>query len=674
MGDGRLPGEAPAEVVAEFQRLDGEIGDHDRRYYVDANPSIGDSDYDALRRRHRELLQRFPELKKYGRVRPVGDDRREKFQKRRHLLPMLSLNNTYSADELEAFAGRAEEALGRDLEFVLEPKIDGVAASLVYEGGKFAYALSRGDGMEGDDVSGNVLTIGGLPLTLPGIFKKGTFEVRGEIHIEGADFLAINAQREAEGGAPFANARNLAAGSLKLLDPQLVRGRKLRFLAYEIGAGGHLFSGHREVLRALREGGFPTNAHRVARGFGDLWRCVGEFDGERRSYPFATDGVVVKVDEHAAREELGAQASAPRWAIAYKFPPERVETVLKDILLRVGRTGVVTPVADLEPVELAGSLIRHATLHNADEIGRKDLRIGDHVFLEKAGEVIPAVVGVVMGKRRPGAKVFTYPSHCPACGAPLSRIEGEVAFRCLSADCPQQVARRLQHFASRAAMDIEGLGPQRIDQLLRAGLVGHFLDIFHLDGAALSSLPKLGERSVQNLLRAIDGSRHRPLWRLVHGLGIPHVGAQTAKLLTGHWPRLHALAMAEVGELTRVDGVGEIVAASVGEFFHRNRWLIPQLGSAGLSLADSPPDQSASGQSGNFLKKSFAITGSFPGLPREKIREEIERRGGVVRAALSSKIDLLLVGDSPGSKVGEAERLGIPMIDAETLNRWLGEP
>lgn len=671
-------------VEEEFRRLEEEIAGHDRRYHGEARPTVSDFAYDQLRRRQGELLAAHPSLQT---LRPggVGDDRLDRFPKKNHREPMLSLNNTYGEDELRRFVERVERAAAGPVDFVVEPKIDGVALAITYRSGRLAHALTRGNGLEGDVVTENLRAVADIPRTIPAEGKEGeesVVEVRGEIHVEEKDFQAMNAEREEMGEEPYANARNLAAGSLKLLDPKESARRRLHFLAYEIL--GYAIGTQWEVLETLRRWQFPSNGGALARGFAQVWQRVEELGKSRSGHAFATDGAVVKANDRSLRAVLGAQSSAPRWAIAYKFAPERVETLLEDIRLRVGRTGVVTPVAVLSPVHLAGSTIRSATLHNGDDIARKDLRIGDTVFLEKAGEVIPAVVAPVPEKRPASALPFAFPSQCPACGEPLVRIDGEVAHRCLNPDCPPQLARRLEHFASRAALDIATLGPARIAQLLERGLVRHFVDIYSLDADSLAALPGMGPRSAKNLLAAVDASRRQPTWRLLHGLGIPHVGAETAKLLLRRWPSLQDLAAAERDELCRCDGVGEVVAAGIFRFFRSpaNRKLLETLSSLGFAVfsptpaiglvAAQSPARELAGPS-PFRGKNFAITGSFSSLGREELRRRIEERGGSVREALSRRVDVLLVGERPGSKRAEAERLGIATAGEDVLFRWLQE-
>ncbi|MDR2668007.1 MAG: NAD-dependent DNA ligase LigA [Puniceicoccales bacterium] len=654
----------------EFDALLAEIDAHNRRYYRDGSPAIGDGDYDALIRRRDFLAEQNPELRR--RFAPtVGDDRLEKFEKRTHLRPMLSLNNTYNESELRQFIDRVERASGNATVFAVEPKIDGLATAIIFRGGHFDYALTRGNGAEGDDVSANVRTISGLPMEIPSM-GEGIVEVRGEVYIDRGNFLRLNALREEDGLEPFTSARNLAVGSLRLLDPVKAAERRLRFIAYEIATGDEGFQTHCQVLEALKSWGFPTNDHALSKGADETWKCIEEFDRRRGGYPFDTDGAVVKVNDRNLRRNLGSQATAPRWAIAYKFSPERAETILENILLQVGRSGVVTPIADLRPVTLSGATIRSATLHNGDEIARKDLRVGDSVILERAGEVIPAVVGVVAAKRPKWSTPYVFPMFCPACGGNLTRIDGEVARRCLNCDCPPQIARRIQHFASKDAMDIESLGPQRLQQLLDGKLIGSFVDIFRLDFNSLVQLPRVGEKSARKLLSAIENAKTRPLWRLIHGIGIPHIGMETAKALAMRWPSMNSLAKLSVEDLRLCDGIGEIVAASVHKFFSdpRNLALIDQLAALGLSMVDVEPPQRTDGP---FAGKIFAITGTFNSMGREDLRSAIEAAGGSVRSSVSSKVDVLLVGDAPGSKLAEAEKLGIQTAGEDLVMGWLDE-
>ncbi|MDR2340786.1 MAG: NAD-dependent DNA ligase LigA [Puniceicoccales bacterium] len=668
--DNELPlGLEQDDIWQGFRNLEAAITRHDGLYYGKSSPEISDWEYDQLKKKHRELLKEYPFLRTQASAADVGDDRRKGFRKVPHRIPMLSLGNTYNADELRAFVDRVCDSCGAEVSFVVEPKIDGAALSLIFENGALVCGVTRGNGSEGDDVTHNAKTIIGLPHSIERKDFPALLEVRGEVYITLADFEEINDQRQREGLDVFANARNLAAGSLKLLDPKLTHQRRLRFVAYEIGSCSREFPKHEEVLYFLEHCGIPTNVHRVAQNFADIWSAVEYYDRERRSYKFATDGAVIKVNERALRDKLGAISSAPRWAMAYKYCPERVVTRLLSIELSVGRTGIVAPVAHLEPIPICGTIVRHATLHNANEIARKDIRVGDFVVLEKAGEVIPAIVGIVPGRRPIDARPFIYPEFCPACNDSLKRLDGEVAYRCLNPNCPPQIARRLEHFASKQALDIDTLGPQRIEQLRDARLLERFSDIFRLTKAALLQLPNTKEKSANALLEAIELGKHRQLWRLLHGLGIPHVGAQTAKLLTRRWSSMEALMAAKLDELQSCEGVGNIVASSICSFFGdpANRQLIGELAALGLSMEDSIKESNSADKASFFAGKNFVITGTFRAYTREELKQRIERAGGNVKGSVSAKTHAVLVGESPGSKLADAERLGILTLDEEQV-------
>jgi DNA ligase (NAD+) len=657
------------DIWQQFRALEAAINHHDKLYYGESAPEISDWEYDQLKQKYRELLKKYSFLPQATPVAGVGDDRRKGFRKVPHRIPMLSLGNTYNVDELHAFVDRIHGNVSKEVSFVVEPKIDGAALSLIFENGALVRGITRGNGNEGDDVTRNVNTIIGFPYSIE---RKGIpplLEVRGEVYIALADFEEINAQRQREGLGVFANARNLSAGSLKLLDPKLARRRCLRFIAYEIGFCSREFSTHGEVLHFLEYCGIPTNGHRIARNFADIWEAVECYDRERKFYPFATDGAVVKVNERVLRDKLGAISSAPRWAMAYKYPPERVVTRLLSIELSVGRTGIIAPVANLDPVPICGTVIRHATLHNANEIARKDIRVGDFVVLEKAGEVIPAIVGIVRDRRPADAKPFAYPEFCPACNGPLKRLDGEVAHRCLNPNCPPQISRRLEHFASKQALNIDTLGPQRIEQLRNAGLLERFSDIFRLTKAALLQLPNTKEKSANALLEAIELSKQRPLWRLLHGLGIPHVGTQTAKLLTRQWTSMKALMAASLEELQSCEGVGNIVAGSIYSFFNdpANRELIDELAVLGLSMEDFAKKSDSADGASFFAGKNFVITGTFRAFTREELKQRIERAGGSVKGSISAKTHAVFVGENPGSKLADAEQLGILTFDEGQL-------
>jgi DNA ligase (NAD+) len=666
--------------------LRSEVARHDELYYRRAHPEIADADYDRLKRELADLEGRFPESA--GGESPtdrVGDDRAEGFQTYRHRLPMQSLDNTYSEAELREFHARLAKLLDReDLDYVVEPKIDGLAVSLTYEGGRLVRAVTRGNGVEGDDVTANALTIRSLPRALKPSAEAPVpdlIEIRGEVYLTLAEFRRINAEREEAGLERYANPRNLAAGTLKQLDSREVAARRLEIVLYGLGhaepasAVGPTQAGYLERVRAW---GLPTvERFWRARGIDGVWSAVGELDRLRGEFAYATDGAVVKLDSLALQREAGATSKAPRWAMAYKFAAERAVAQLKAITVQVGRTGVLTPVAELEPVLLAGTTVSRATLHNRDEIARKDIRVGDFVEIEKAGEVIPAVVRVVPERRTPACVAYVFPDRCPACGSPVEQREGEVALRCPNPDCPVQVRRRLWHFASRACVDIDGLGSAMVDALVERGWARTPADLYRLRREDLLTLGKDVEKSTDNLLSAIEASKRAELWRFIHGLGITHVGASVAKDLAARFGGLEALAAARredfIGEkkATLVSGVGETVAQAIIDYFNqpRNRALVGEL--LGLGVDPVAPARRPAGASGPLAGKVLVLTGTLPGLAREEAQARIEAAGGKVSGSVSKKTSYVVAGADPGSKLEKAVSLGVPVIGAPELLRLL---
>jgi DNA ligase (NAD+) len=589
---------------------------------------------------------------------------------------MQSLDNTYSEAELREFHARLAKLLGREeLAYVVEPKIDGLAVSLTYEEGRLVRAVTRGNGIEGDDVTANVRTISSLPREL----KKakaapipGSIEIRGEVFMSLAEFQRINQVREEAGLEPYANPRNLAAGTLKLLDPQEVAERRLEIVLYGLGASappgaaGDTQSGY---LGRVRAWGLPTvEKFWTPLGIDEVWAAVQELDRLRQSFAYATDGAVIKLDSLGLQREAGSTSKAPRWAMAYKYAAERAETRLLAISIQVGRTGVLTPVAELEPVILAGTTVARATLHNRDEIARKDIRVGDSVFIEKAGEVIPAVIGVNLKRRPPECAAYRFPAECPACGTPVAQAQGEVAVRCPNFDCPVQVRRRVSHFASKTCVDIDGMGEAMVDAVVEKGWVKSAADIYRLRRDDLLTLGKNVEKSTDNLLAAIDGSKRAELWRFIHGLGIPHVGVSSAKDLAGRFGGLEALAAAKredfIGEKKAVliAGFGETMALAIVDHFNqpRNRTLVGEL----LDLGVDPvaPAKKAAANS-TLAGKTFVLTGTLPTLTREEAAARIEAAGGKVSGSVSKKTSYVLAGEEAGSKLAKARELGVAVID-----------
>ena len=671
-----------AQAQQRHQELAETIRRHDHAYYVLAKPVISDREYDRLMTELLALEQEHPDLRREDSPsQRVGGAPLEAFSSVRHRVPMMSLDNTYSQEEVREFVARVQKLLpDRPLEWAVEPKVDGVAISLRYESGLLAVGATRGDGTTGDDITNNLRTIRSLPLRLPAGKIPEVLEVRGEVFMPTAGFQKLNREREAAGEEAFANPRNATAGSLKQLDAKIVAKRPLSIVVYGLGEVVGDFSPRTQVdlVERLKQWGFPTPARLWScRSTEELLAAISELDEFRRSLGYETDGAVVKLDCIADRSKLGSTSKAPRWAIAYKYAPEQAETRLRDISVQVGRTGALTPVAELEPVFLSGSTISRATLHNAEELARKDIRIGDTVIIEKAGEVIPAVVGVVMSKRRGNEAVFAFPQACPECGSQISRSSkadeeaAGVVWRCLNPDCPAQVRGRLEHWCSRGAMDIEGAGEMMVAQLVKHGLVLDVSDLYRLQVAELAALERMGEKSAQNLVDGIRQSKERDLWRLLFGLGILHVGAGVAKALGRRFPNLDELMRASETELLQVEDVGEVIAHSVVEWFSdaRHRELVGRLKASGLNFNSALFTPGV--PEGKFAGKTFVLTGTLPGMTREEAAAKIEALGGKVSGSVSKKTDYVLAGDDAGSKLEKAQKLGVPVIDLPEFERLL---
>jgi DNA ligase (NAD+) len=684
----RIDPMSPDQARPRIAELRVEVARHDELYYRRARPEIADFDYDRLKAELATLEARFPEeAAAAGAETPtarVGDDRAEGFARVKHRLAMTTLDNTYDEAEMREFHARLAKALGADeLAYTVEPKIDGVAVSLTYERGRLTRAVTRGDGEEGDDVTANVRTIRGLPDTLAGEGAPNVIEIRGEIYLREEEFRRINQVQEEAGEAPYANPRNLAAGTLKLLDSRLVAARRLEIVLYGLGFQSSAFCASQTEYHALlRAWGLPViEAFRSVRGIDAVWAAIGELDVLRRGFVYATDGAVVKLDsfEQQRHPKIGfrgmtaegqaeaARKLSPRWACAYKFAPDRAETRVRDITIQVGRTGALTPVAELEPVFLAGTTVKRATLHNADEIARKDVRIGDAVLVEKAGEIIPAVVAVLVEQRPAGSAPYAFPTSCPACRTAAVRGEGEVVWRCPNPACPEKVRRRIEHFASKNGVDIDGLGEEVVALLLERSIIHSIPDVFRLRLDDLLPLKKSGEVWAANLIAAIDARRRADLWRVINGLGIPQVGAAAAKGLARVFRSLEALAAASEAELVRIDGFGEKTAAAVRSWVSapENLALLEALRAAGVE----PAAPAVSGTV--FSGKTFVLTGTLPTLSREAATAMIEAAGGKVSGSVSRKTHYVLAGDDAGSKLEKAKSLGVLVIDEAELKRLL---
>ena len=648
----------------DIVKLRAEIAKHDRLYYKDATPSIDDQAYDRLKAELATLEAASPEFN-FGDspTQSVGDDRLEAFVSYTHRVPMLSLDNTYSMEELIEFGRRLEKRFpDQTLNYLVEPKIDGVAVSLTYEQGQFVRAVSRGNGAEGDDITSNVRPIAGLPTTIEN--APDILEVRGEIYMRHEEFERINTIRKAEGQQLYANPRNLAAGTIKLLDPAEASARKLDMVLYGVGAcePARYFSHQAEIQEKLKGWGFSVlEKIWLSDGIEQAWSSIEELDTLRQDFSYPTDGAVVKLDDFRLQDEAGFTSKAPRWAIAYKFEAERAETFLKEISLQIGRTGAVTPVAILEPVQLAGTTVSRATLHNEDEIRRKDIRPGDTVLVQKAGEIIPQVLGVIKSKRPADSQPFDFGAHLASLGIVAERDPTEAVWRITSKDDPIRQQRALQHFASRACMDIENLGTAVVEQLVSRGLAKNQADLYTLNTEQLLGLEKFAEKSATNLIAALKTSKTRALWQLIHGLGIPHVGKQSAKDLEAHFKSLDAIASATEEQLEKVDGVGSIMAQSLHAWFTEpdHVTLIDRLRDYGLNFQSDRIETGDSALAG----KIFVLTGSLPNLTRSEASEMIEKVGGRASSSVSKKTDYVIAGEASGSKYAKAVKLEIQILD-----------
>ncbi|GAB4108417.1 MAG: NAD-dependent DNA ligase LigA [Phycisphaeraceae bacterium] len=691
-----------AERIAELRRL---IDRHNRLYYVEASPEISDQEYDALLRELQELEAKHPELiTPDSPTQRVGGEPIEGFTTVEHRQPMLSIDNTYNRDELRAWYDRTVKAIARNAEqpsqslfdqtqprpaLVLEPKIDGVAVSLRYEQGRLVQALSRGDGKRGDDITHNVRTIRAIPLALcpdDAPKRKGkkpirsvdvpdVLEVRGEIFMPDAEFQRINEDREEQGLERFANPRNATAGTLKSLDPAVTAERRLMFYAH--GRGEVLpdtLTCHSEFLTLIRALGLPVNEHtKRVDTFEEAWDFIESFQQTRPTLGYATDGVVIKVDDYALQQALGATSKSPRWCIAYKYAAEQAETVLLKVDWQVGKTGRLTPRATMKPVFLAGTTVQHATLHNMDEIERKDIRIGDTVVIEKAGEIIPQVVKVVKDKRPRDAKPIKPPAKCPSCGQPIVRPEDEAAHRCVNPECPAQFREKLIWFVGRNQMDIDGLGEKVIHQLVDAGLLNSFGDLYALKTKRdqLLKLERMGEKKVDNLLAGIEASKSRGLSRVLAGLGIRQIGGAAALALAQHFGDIDKLLKATPEQIAEVPDIGPITAESLHAFLHSKagQHVIRELKDAGVRLTEDMP-QSAD-ESSPVKGKTIVITGTFEAWDRNELKDKLTRLGAKVTGSVSSKTDILMVGENPGSKLDKARQLGVEVWDEAKVKEVL---
>jgi DNA ligase (NAD+) len=674
------------EPTARAAVLRDELRAHSYRYHVLDDPIISDAEYDRLMRELQRLEDDYPELRSDDSpTRRVGATPTSQFAKVRHPQPMLSLGNAFDEDELRAWRERVARLLGdgASIAFVAEPKIDGLAIALTYEDGRFSLGATRGDGEVGEDVTANLRTVPSIPLLLGAGDQPAAstpiprqIEVRGEVYIRIADFEALNNRLAAAGEKVFANARNSAAGSLRQKDPGLTAARPLRFFAYAVGpfAGVELHS-QWQTLQYLRSLGFPVNVD--ARRFEDFEQVLAycrEWMTRRGELPYEADGIVLKVDDFAQQRELGVVGRDPRWAVALKFPAREAVSKLLAITVNVGRTGVITPNAAIEPVVLGGVTVRNASLHNADYIAQRDIRIGDYVTVKRAGDVIPYIVGPVTGRRDGSEQPYVFPATCPACGTALERVEGESAWRCPNFGiCPAQLVRRVEHFVSRGALDIAGIGEKQAQLFVEKGLVSDVADLYFLTAASFAGLEGFGEKRIANLLTAIEGSKQRPLDRLLVALGVRFVGSTAAQLLARSLGSLDAVMAATPEQLKALEGIGPAVAGSLADFWSHvaNRDLVIKLQQAGVNTQGSAPAP----RSGDTLAgKTFVITGTLPTLSREAAAALIVAHGGKVTDSVTKKTSYLLLGEGAGSKLQKAVSLGVPQLNEADLQALVGAP
>jgi DNA ligase (NAD+) len=665
-----------ANLTEEIEQLRAEIRGHDRRYHVEAAPTISDLEYDRLVKRLQDLESAHPEL-----VTPdsptqrVGGAPVDGLTPVVHRIPMMSMDNTYSLDELRQYGQRTLKLLdGEDVAWVVELKIDGVAVAITYEDGVLVRGATRGDGQVGDDVTHNLRTVSGVPLRLLGDDVPPVVEVRGEVYMTNTDLADINARRQEAGLKLYANTRNTAAGSIRLLDPRQAAQSRLRFLCHGVGyAEGLAAEAHAAFLRLANSWGFPATPlfQRFESFDAAVEHCQSLID-RLHEFDFEVDGLVLKVDRFDQRERLGATAKAPRWLVAYKFEKYEAVTRVNDIMITVGKSGALTPTALLEPVQIAGTTVSRVGLHNVEEIARKDVRIGDTIVVEKAGKIIPHVVRVEKHLRPEGAAPFVYPTHCPACGTQLEKDEGGVFIRCPDINCPAQLGERLLYFASRSAMDIEGLGEKLAYQLIEQGVVDDLGDLYELTVERLTQLERIGAKSAEKLVKNIEASKSRGLARLLNALSIRHVGARVAAALAGHFGSMAALQAATVDELAEVEEVGRVIAESVYAFLHSEHGsrTIDRLSGAGL---DMTAPIKAPAPAGPLAGKTIVVTGTLQRYTREQIEALIEQHGGRAGSSVSKKTAFLIAGADAGSKLAKAEKLSVPIISEAEFDAMIGD-
>ena len=661
-------------VKERIEELRRELNYHNHKYYVENAPEISDYDFDMMMHELQRLEQEHPEFDDPNSpTKRVGSDITVYFKTVPHRFPMLSLGNTYSLDELHDFINRIEKEIGQT-EFVCELKFDGTAISLTYENGRLIQAVTRGDGTYGDDVTANIRTIRAIPLVLQGNDYPALFEIRGEILMPYASFDKLNAEREANGEPLFANPRNAAAGTLKQQSSAVVARRGLDCTLYQLAGDNLPYASHWDNINKAREWGFKVSEHmRICRSVDEIDEYIRHWDEARKHLPFPTDGVVIKVNRYADQRALGFTAKAPRWAVAYKFKAEQALTTLLSVDFQVGRTGAITPVANLEPVLLAGTTVKRATLHNAEQIALLDIRVGDKVYVEKGGEIIPKITGVELSERPADSKPFEYITTCPECGTPLVRYEGEAKHYCPNqSHCRPQILGRIIHFIRRKAMDIDGLGEETVELLFESGLIRNMADLYDLKAAQLAVLPRLGEKSAENIIRSIETSKQVPFHRVLFALGIRFVGETTAKYLAAHFRSLDAVMNASSEELVQAEEVGPKIAEAIADYFadEDNRRIIERLRSAGLQFEAEARER----RSDMLAGKNFVISGVFENHSRDQLKEMIEVHGGKNLAAVSANVDYIIAGRNMGpAKLQKAEKLGIKLISEDEFEEMIAD-
>lgn len=668
------------KTTERLEELKKQLRYHNYRYYVLDDPHISDREYDNLMRELLDIESAYPELvTEDSPSQRVGDKPLEEFGTVEHATPMLSITNAFDEGDLLAFDQRVKKLLGKEnIEYAVEPKVDGLSASIIYEHGRFIRGATRGDGQRGEDITQNLKTIKSIPLIIDSEDCPDNLEVRGEVLICLEDFNELNKKRLEKGEQPFANPRNAAAGSLRQLDPKVTAGRPLDIFIYAgiITPSSPSIKSHYEMISFLKHLGFKVVQYcKLCRGIEEVIKYCFECRDKKNEFPYETDGMVVKVSSYSEQETLGAVSRSPRWAIAYKFPAVEATTIVKDIQVYIGRTGALTPVAHLEPVEIDGSVVSRATLHNEDEIRRKDILIGDRVVVHKAGKIIPEVVKVIKEERTGKEKEFVMPSICPRCSAPVEKPAGEAVARCTNNNCFARLERNICHYASRDAMDIEGLGKSRVEQLIEEGLIKKDVsDLYSLNMEELSSLEGMGEKSARNLLNAIEASKDRSLKRLIYALGIRHAGEHVASILAEHYSSLEDLSKVTVEELLNIHEIGPKVAGTIVEFFSQkeNLLLIDTLKRAGVKVYEEKQEKPEKGNQ-IWSGKQFVITGTLPGMSRNEAKAIIEERGGRVGSSVSKKTDFLLTGEDPGSKLDKALSLGVKIIKGEEFEDMVGD-